>query len=256
MKSLLTVKWVTKFVTSLVALNPELKKGIKLKESGDWNEYKPFVDAVLYKWLNPLIDMAGIKFVVKGKENIPENEPIIYTPNHSGVFDFPAVILNTPKPCAFISKKEAQKLPIVHKWMWLMDCVFIARKNKRAAHGSLQEAIELVRNGRSMVIFPEGTRSKDGQLGVFKGGAMKIAMETGAKVVPVLIEGTRERLEATGNIVPGTIYVTFLPAIETKGLSRDDFKRMPAAIRQMISDERDRQREERKKESGTSQIAE
>ena len=122
--------------------------------------------------------------------------------------------------------------------MWLMDCVFIDRKNKRAAHGSLQEAIELVKNGRSMVIFPEGTRSKDGQLGVFKGGAMKIAMETGAKVVP------------------GTIYVTFWPAIETKGLSRDDFKRMPAAIRQMISDERDRQREERKKESGTPQISE
>ena len=59
MKSLLTVKWVTKFVTSLVALNPELKKGIKLKESGDWNAYKPFVDAALYKWLNPLMDMGN-----------------------------------------------------------------------------------------------------------------------------------------------------------------------------------------------------
>ena len=68
MKSLLTVKWVTKFVTSLVALNPELKKGIKLKESGDWNAYKPFVDAALYKWLNPLMDMAGDSAALKHAE--------------------------------------------------------------------------------------------------------------------------------------------------------------------------------------------
>ena len=200
MKSLLTVKWVTKFVTSLVALNPELKKGIKLKESGDWNEYKPFVDAVLYKWLNPLIDMAGIKFVVKGKENIPENEPIIYTPNHSGVFDFPAVILNTPKPCAFISKKEAQKLPIVHKWMWLMDCVFIDRKNKRAAHGSLQEAIELVKNGRSMVIFPEGTRTRTGKMGRFRKGGFLLADHLRLPVVPVTLDGPFQVLPRTRGV--------------------------------------------------------
>lgn len=244
MKSLLTVKWFTKFATSLLGLHKELKKGVELKTNGEWGDYKPFVDETLYKWLNPLMDLAGVDFIVEGKENIPTDEPIIYTPNHSGVFDFPAIILNTPKPCAFISKKEAQKIPVVNKWMWLMDCVFIDRKNHRAAHSSLEEAIELVKNGRSMVIFPEGTRSKDGKIGVFKGGAMKIAMETGAKVVPVLLEGTRERLEATGNVVPGTITVVFLPPIETKGLKREDFKRMPEEIRQMLNDERERRNRE------------
>jgi 1-acyl-sn-glycerol-3-phosphate acyltransferase len=95
------------------------------------------------------------------------------------------------------------------------------------------------KNGRSLVIFPEGTRSKNGQLGKFKGGAMKIAMETGAKVVPVLIEGSRERLEATGNITPGTVYVTFLDPIETKGLTKDDFFKMPDEIRELLQKERD-----------------
>ena len=244
MKNALTVKWFAKFVTSMVAMNPKLKEAVKLKEQGKWEEYKPVVDAALYKWLVPLMSMAKINYVVKGKELIPENEPIIYTPNHQGFFDFPAVILNAPSPCTFISKKEAEKLPLIHKWMWVMDCVFIDRKDKRSAHGSLTEAIELVKNGRSMVIFPEGTRSKTGELGEFKGGAMKIAMETGAKVVPVLIEGTRERLEKTGNIVPGTIYVTFLPPIETKGLSRQDFKAMPNQIRNMIAEKRKEQFEE------------
>lgn len=243
MKSALTVKWFTKFCTSLVGLNPDLKKAMALKEQGKWEEYKPIVDGALYRWLNPLMDLAGINFVVKGKEKLPADEPLIYCPNHQGVFDFPAVILNVPKPCAFISKKEAEKLPLVHKWMWVMDCVFIDRSNHRAAHGSLNEAIELVKNGRSMVIYPEGTRSKTGEMAEFKGGAMKIAMESGARVVPVLLEGTRERLEKTGNIIPGTVYVTFLDPIETKGLTREDFKKMPGEIRQQLLDERERQKE-------------
>ena len=240
MKSKLTVKWFKEFWGSLVRINPQRKKAVELKKTGDWATYKPYVDECLYNWFNPLMKLGGIEFVVKGKENIPENEPVIYTPNHSGVFDFPAIILNAPSPCAFLSKKEAKKLPMIKDWMWVMDCVFVDRSNKEAAHKSLEEAIELVKNGRSFVIFPEGTRSKNGQLGEFKGGAMKIAMETGAKVVPVLIEGTRDRLETTGNIVPGTVYVTFLPAIETKGLTKEDFFKMPAEIRQMIQDERDR----------------
>lgn len=243
MKSMLTVKWFTKFCTSLAAINSKKKKGVELKNTGDWSKYKPFVDQCLFDWLNPLMDLADVKFEVEGKESIPVDEPVIYTPNHSGVFDFPAIILNTPKPCAFISKKEAEKLPLVHTWMWLMDCVFIDRKNHRAAHGSLTEAIELVKNGRSMVIFPEGTRSKDGNIGVFKGGAMKIAMETGAKVVPVLLEGTRQIFEETGNIIPGkTVYVKFLEPIETKGLTREDFKKMPEEIRQRLISEREKHR--------------
>ena len=101
----------------------------------------------------------------------------------------------------------------------------------------------MVKNGRSIVIFPEGTRSKNGELGEFKGGAMKIAMETGAKVVPVLLEGTRERFEETGNITSGTVYVKFLDPISTEGLTRDDFFKMPAEIRTLIQNERDKRKQ-------------
>ena len=128
--------------------------------------------------------------------------------------------------------------------MSVMDCVFVDRSNKDSARSSLHDAIEMVKNGRSIVVFPEGTRSKTGELGEFKGGAMKIAMETGAKVVPVLLEGTRERLEATGNVTAGKVYVTFLDPIETKGLTKEDFFKMPAQIREIIGDERKRQRAE------------
>ena len=232
-----TIKWGTKFITSLLKLNPELKKAKMLKEKGNWREYKTFADKCLCDWLDPLINMAGVHFNVYGKENIPQNEPVIYTPNHAGIFDIPAIILNTPEPPIFIAKKELKSVPVLSDWMYVLDCVFVDRNNKNSARSSLHDAIEMVKNGRSIVIFPEGTRSKDGTLGEFKGGAMKIAMETGARVVPVLLRETRARLEEKGEIVPGEIDVVFMKSIETKGLTKEDFFSMPEKIRQLIKTE-------------------
>lgn len=240
-----TLQWGTKFITSLVKFTPALKKAKELKKTVPWEEYKAFVDDQLYKWLNPLIDMAKVKFVVKGKENIPENEPVIYTPNHSSMFDIPAVLLNTPKPPIFMGKKELASVPLIGDWMEVMDCVFVDRANKKSARSTLHDAIEMVKKGRSIVVFPEGTRAKTDELGEFKGGAMKIAMETGAKVVPVVIDGAREHLEATGDVVGGNIFVTFLKPIVTKGLTKEEFFKMPAEIRALIKAQRDKQRIER-----------
>lgn len=229
-----TIKWFAQVACSLLRLIPKMKKGVKLKNTGDIATYKPFVDEELRKWLNPLMKSAGVQFIVKGKENIPEDEAVIYVPNHQGLFDMPALILNTPTPCGFIAKIELKKVPIVRTWMWLLDCVFIDRQNKREARVAIKESIELINKGRSMVIFPEGTRSRDGVPLPFKSGVMMIAKETKAKIVPVVLEGIIDRFEGTGNITPGTVTVTFLPAIETENLSRDEMKALPEQIRGKI----------------------
>lgn len=239
-----TAKWFAKFFTSLLDRSKELKKVEEMKKTMSWREYRPFVDEVLYGWLNPMVDMAGVNFVAKGVEKIPENQPVIFTPNHAGAFDIPAICLTAPKPPIFMAKKELGKIPVLKKWMDAVDCVFVDRANKKSAHSSLQQAIDAVNDGRSIVIFPEGTRSKNGEIGEFRGGAMKIAMETGAVVVPVLLEGTRDRLEATGNVTAGTVYVTYLDPVETKGLEKEDFFKMPPQIRQMLVDEREKQKKE------------
>lgn len=243
--NIFTIKWFGKFFSSLIKLNPKLKQAREMKKTMPWQEYKPFVDNELYNWLNPLVDMAGVEFVVKGQEKIPRDRAVIYTPNHSGAFDIPAIVLTTPAPPMFMAKKELGKLPMLNGWMDVIDCVFVDRNNKSTAHSSLQDAIDKVKTGRSIVVFPEGTRSKNGELGQFRGGAMKIAMETGAVIVPVLIEGSRERLEATGNVTAGNVYVTFLEPIETEGLTKDDFFAMPPKLRQLIQDEKDRQQKDR-----------
>ena len=235
-----TLKWLGKFFTSLNKFNPQLRKAKEMKETMSWQEYKPFVDEQVRAWLKPMVEMAGVDFVVKGQEKIPVNQPVIYTPNHAGAFDIPAVILSTPVVPMFMAKKELKKLPMVNKWMDVVDCVFVDRNNKNTARSSLHDAIEKVKTGRSLVIFPEGTRSKDGKLGEFRGGAMKVAMETGATVVPVLIEGSRERLEAESRVTAGTVHVTFLDPIETKGLAKEDFFRMPSEIRARLQAELDK----------------
>lgn len=245
-----TIKWFGKFLTSLVKLNPELKRIRELKKTLPWQEYKPHADECLRNWLKPLVEMADVDFAVSGKEKIPTDRAVIYTPNHAGAFDIPAIILNAPAPPMFMAKKELGKLPVLSSWMEVLDCVFVDRSNKNSAHSSLQDAIEKVRMGRSLVVFPEGTRSKTGELGEFRGGAMKIAMETGATIVPVLIEGSRERLEATGNVTAGTVYVTFLDPIETESLTKEEFFEMPPKLRALIQAERDRQRAEKSNDNG------
>lgn len=229
-----TFKWFSQVVFSLLKLVPKMKKGVKLKNTGELKNYKPFVDEQLRKWLNPLVKSAGVEFEVIGKENIPENEAVIYVPNHQGLFDMPALILNTPTPCGFIAKKELKKVPIVRTWMWLLDCVFIDRQNKREARVAIKESVELIKKGRSMVIFPEGTRSRDGVPLPFKSGVMMIAKETKAKIVPVALEGVIERFEGSGNITPGKVRVTFLPVVETENLSRDELKAIPDMLREKI----------------------
>lgn len=233
-----TIKWFTKFFTSLVERNGNLKKIQQMKKELSWEEYRPTVDKEIKDWLRPLIDMAGVDFVVSGQEKIPLNEPVIFTPNHAGAFDIPAIVLTAPVSPIFMAKKELGQIPFLKVWMDAVDCVFVDRSNKKSAHSSLQQAIDAVSNGKSLVIFPEGTRSKTGEMGEFRGGAMKIAMNTGAKVVPVLIEGTRERLEETGNVTAGTVYVTYLDPIETEGLTKDEFFEMPAQIRALLINER------------------
>ena len=233
-----TLKWFAKFFTSLVERNKKLKEVREMKRTMPWQEYRPTVDKEIKDWLRPLIDMAGVDFVVQGQEKIPLGEPIIYTPNHAGAFDIPAIVLTAPDSPIFMAKKELGQIPFLKDWMDAVDCVFVDRSNKTSAHSSLQQAIDAVADGRSLVIFPEGTRSKTGELGEFRGGAMKIAMETGAKVVPVLIESTRARLEETGNVTAGTVHVTYLDPIETKGLTKEDFFSMPAQIRALLLNER------------------
>ncbi len=237
MKSAKTILWFTRFGGSLIGILPKKHKAELLYKTGDYKTYKPYVDKLVLDWMIPQVAAAGVMYTVEGEENIPDDEAVLFVANHQSIFDFPAVLMCLKKPCAFIAKKEAASIPIVKDCMRLMDCVFIDRQNAREAIKALDAAAEMINSGRSMVIFPEGTRSKTGELGEFKNGAYKIVEKTHCKVIPLLIDGSRKAFEEKGNITATNIRVKVFPPIETKDMDRKAVKELMPQVREMLATE-------------------
>jgi 1-acyl-sn-glycerol-3-phosphate acyltransferase len=118
--------------------------------------------------------------------------------NHQSIFDIMLVLGYIDKPLAFIAKKELAKYPLVSHWMRYIGSIFLDRSDARQAVRVFQEAVDRVKRGWSMVIFPEGTRSRSMTMAAFKKGSMKLPMRAGAAIVPVSINGTYKIFEGNG----------------------------------------------------------
>lgn len=170
------------------------------------------------RWARSLIKLTGSKIEVKGEENIPKEGPVVFVANHQGNFDIPLLIGYIDKPKGFIAKVETEKMPIVGGWMRYMKCIFMDRKNPRAAVKTIKQGVEIVKSGHSLVIFPEGTRSVDGQLGEFKPGSFKLAMKAEAQIVPVTIDGTIDIMrKGSMRIKPALVKLTISEPISAVG---------------------------------------
>lgn len=134
--------------------------------------------------------ILGVTYEVEGLERIPTHTPILFTPNHQGYFDIPLLFAAIPSLKAFVAKVEMKKYPIVSLWMKHLGCVFLNRINRKSAIESVDESVKRIKNGTSMVIFPEGTTSQGRKMKYFKAGSFKIAQLSQVPIVPVVIDGT------------------------------------------------------------------
>ncbi len=142
---------------------------------------------------------AGVTYEVEGLENIPEDEAVLYVGNHRSFFDIVIGYSLVKGPTGFISKDDLLKVPLLPRWMELLHCQFIDRNNLKQNLKIIINAIKLVKNGVSIWIYPEGSRSKgkdEKDMLPFKEGSFKIAEKSGCKVIPVAMVNTREVLEA------------------------------------------------------------
>mgnify|MGYP003643916989 FL=1 len=137
-----------------------------------------------------LLWIAGVKLTVKGRENVPLNKPVIFVANHCSHLDIGTLCRSLPVNLHFIGKKELIWAPVVGWYMWVAGHIFIDRRNKQKAIKSLAKAAQKIKSGKSVVMYAEGTRSKDGKLGVFKKGAFHLAVQSGVAIVPISIKGT------------------------------------------------------------------
>lgn len=220
MALLRTIVWFGYFFGALAALVPVMCKARRMKQKGSAGA-RDYINGYVRMWCRTLLRIAGVTVTVTGKENIPAGRPVVFTPNHQGNYDIPLMLLCLDEPHGLVAKVETKKIPLVRTWMELLDCVFIDRASPRSALASMRAAEALLEQGRSMVVFPEGTRSKGDGMNEFKAGAFKIACKAGVPVVPVAIDGSYRIMEANGGLMkPAHVNITILPPVETAGLSR------------------------------------
>lgn len=141
--------------------------------------------------------IAGVNVTVIGEEHIPD-EPVLYIGNHRSFFDVPITYSRCRRLTGFVAKKEIEKVPLLSTWMRFLYCLFLDRDDVRAGLKTILTAMEQVKNGISIFIFPEGTRNKGKELSVlpFHDGSFKIAEKTGCAVIPVSINNSVQILEA------------------------------------------------------------
>ncbi len=136
----------------------------------------------------------GIRRGLAGWEALPEairsgRQPALFVGNHGSLFDPPLLISTLPCPVVFLAKKELFRIPFLGWVMTMAGFIPIDRSNRTQAHASLQEAVRIVRAGRCLAAFPEGTRSLENRLLPFKRGVFNLAVEAGVPVVPFAIQG-------------------------------------------------------------------
>ena len=141
--------------------------------------------------------VAGVKLTVIGEENVPTDVPVLYIGNHRSFFDVPLTYPRCPIRTGYIAKKEMEKIPCLSHWMRFINCLFLDRKNIKAGLATMNEGTQLLKDGFSIAIFPEGTRNKGEELSLlpFKEGAFKIATKTGCPIVPISMNNTAEIFE-------------------------------------------------------------
>ena len=123
----------------------------------------------------PILFLSGVRLTVKGRENILQDQAALYVFNHRGFYDILAGYTTAPYPTAFVSKKEIGKVPMVSRWMKYMNCLFLDRSDIRQGLQTILQGVELLKNGTSVYIAPEGTRNTGEELLEFHAASFKLA---------------------------------------------------------------------------------
>jgi 1-acyl-sn-glycerol-3-phosphate acyltransferase len=188
----------------------------RLNKAGKQKEKLELINRFILRCTKKLVKISGADVAVTGTENVPLDETLLYVGNHQSNMDIPLLYSTAPQTMAFVAKKEMEKIPLLGYWMKERGCVFIDRDNARSSLKSINQAIENIKLGYSMAIFPEGTRSKGPDIGDFKSGSLRIAMKSGAKVIPVAIKDSYRLNGKNGKYTPAKVTVHYSEPIDPK----------------------------------------
>ncbi len=207
-----------------------------LNKKRDKKQKDNYTYKVVSSWAKFTLKRAGAKVTVIGSENIPKDKTVLFVSNHQSNFDIPLLLgyINVPK--GFIAKKELEKWPFISTWMKYIHCIFMDRSNARKSAEAIVEGINLLKNNYSMVIFPEGTRSKGGPVAEFKAGSFKLATKAKCPIVPVTINGTYKLLEANNNKIKGApVELVIHKPIYLDDLNKEELNSLHNTVQSIVS---------------------
>ena len=192
-------------------------------------------------WSRNLLAAAGTKVRAEGLEQIPRDRPLVYASNHSSVFDIWALAATLPGSVRFVAKEELTRVPLLGPAMLAAGHISIDRGRKKQAFEAYARAAQTIRSGFSAVVFPEGTRSRTGELLPFKNAPFGLAIAAQVPIVPVYVHNTFEILPKGGfRLHPRPILIRIGEPIPTEGLTPEDRERLRDRVRAAILDLRAR----------------
>lgn len=201
------------------------------------NDTSPVIEKIIFFWSRSWLVASGTSLEVIGQENIDPERSYVVVANHLSTLDIMVCFLATRLPIRYLAKKELFYIPLLAQGMRAIGIVEVDRQARTAIHAQVnQQARRLISKRRSLIIFPEGTRPRDGVMQPFKKGAFTMALGSELPILPLSLHGT---YQAAPSGKPwfhgGSVTAKIDPAIETEGLRHPDISALRDQVREVIA---------------------
>ena len=182
--------------------------------------------------------LSGTKVITVGEENVPKYKAVLYVGNHRSFYDIILTYPKVPRPTGYVAKKEMLKVPLLSVWMKYLHCLFLDRDNIKEGLKTILQAIEMVKSGISVCIFPEGTRNKTADTFLpFHDGSFKIAEKSGAPIIPMTIVNSAAVFEDHfPKIKKATVVIEYGKPIYLNEMSREEKKAIGTTVKAVIEE--------------------
>ncbi len=226
-----------------IVMEPKILYHKILEKQGKQEKADKFGFPAVKKWAEFTTKAAGMKITVKGIEKIPTDRPVLFTPNHQSYADVPLLLhVLRDFDFGFLMRMQLNKFFAIEQISHIIKCVPINQENAREGIKALNKTAEQIKNGMSMLVFPEGKRGFSNTPDEFKNGAFKIVQKTGVTVIPIYIHNVFKVLEGNDfTVKPTDITVTILDPIETSSMNREQVKELNEKVYNLILEESKKQ---------------
>jgi 1-acyl-sn-glycerol-3-phosphate acyltransferase len=184
-------------------------------------------------WARAILATTGVRVQVSGLEHLQPGRSYVFAANHQSIYDIPIVFTSIPAQLRIVAKESLGRIPFMGWHLHRAGHLLVNRRNPGA--DIVEKMARLVREGSSLIVFPEGTRSIDGVVGRFKKGSFAVAVDAGLPVVPVTITGSSHVMKKGRLMVcPGEVQLVVHPPVPTAGIPRDQVLALADRVRAAV----------------------